>query len=66
MSTVSSTDVKLFVALANPENTHTDVKIEEILSKANSVPKLPVSSAPGLISELPHPPGMKTSLPSGG
>lgn len=38
MSTVSSTDVKLFVALANPENTNidTDMQVEEIVSKVES------------------------------
>ena len=33
MSTVSSTDVKLFVALANPENTNTDLHVDDIMSK---------------------------------
>lgn len=36
MSSVSSTDVKLFVALANPENTNTDMQVEEIVSKVES------------------------------
>lgn len=41
MSTVSASDVKLFVSLANPEKTNTGVDITEVVSKSLSAPSRP-------------------------
>lgn len=51
MSSVSSTDVKLFVALANPENTNTDLHVDDILSKVRPTQERTLTTIPERVKD---------------